>query len=93
MSENFVPFAPAAAMNHSSQPRRRIEVVTDAAFPTPTTPVTPAIPVPAAIPLAPAPRITPECEPKITLEREGDRITHILVQCSCGKVLTVACEY
>jgi len=32
-------------------------------------------------------------EPKITLERQGDRITCIRIQCSCGHIIEVACTY
>jgi hypothetical protein len=32
-------------------------------------------------------------EPKITLERQGDVVTHIRVQCGCGQVIEVKCEY
>ena len=33
------------------------------------------------------------CEPKVTLERDGDRISSIRVHCSCGQVLDLACIY
>jgi hypothetical protein len=32
-------------------------------------------------------------EPKITLERDGDVITHIRVQCGCGQVIELKCSY
>lgn len=32
-------------------------------------------------------------EPKITLERNGDVITHIRVQCGCGQVIELKCSY
>ena len=32
-------------------------------------------------------------EPKITLERQGDTITHIRVQCGCGQVIELKCAY
>ena len=32
-------------------------------------------------------------EPKLTVEREGDRVTRILIQCPCGHVIELACEY
>jgi len=32
-------------------------------------------------------------EPKITLERQGDVITHIRVECGCGQVVELKCEY
>jgi len=35
----------------------------------------------------------PANSPKITLKRDGDRITHINVVCSCGQVVELACVY
>jgi len=33
------------------------------------------------------------CEPRVSVQREGDRITGIRVQCSCGQVMDLACVY
>jgi hypothetical protein len=33
------------------------------------------------------------CEPRISIQREGDRVTSIRVQCTCGEVLDLACIY
>jgi hypothetical protein len=44
----------------------------------------------------PAPGATPhaaQCESKVTLQRDGDRVTGIHVQCSCGQVIDLACVY
>jgi hypothetical protein len=43
---------------------------------------TPAPPAPAA-----------SSEPKLTLKREAGRITTIKIQCSCGQVIELACDY
>jgi hypothetical protein len=32
-------------------------------------------------------------EPTITVKRDADRITHIIVHCTCGQVVELACEY
>jgi hypothetical protein len=32
-------------------------------------------------------------EPRLTLQHEGDRITAIRVQCTCGQVIELACVY
>jgi hypothetical protein len=32
-------------------------------------------------------------DPKITLERQGETITHIRVECGCGQVIELKCEY
>jgi hypothetical protein len=33
------------------------------------------------------------CEPKVTIQRDGDRITHLRIQCSCGQIMDLACVY
>lgn len=35
----------------------------------------------------------PESQPQITFQRQGDQITHIRIQCSCGQVIELNCEY
>jgi hypothetical protein len=32
-------------------------------------------------------------EVKVELKREGDRITQIRIQCRCGELIELACEY
>jgi hypothetical protein len=32
-------------------------------------------------------------EPRVTVQRDGDRITHLRIQCSCGQILDLACVY
>jgi hypothetical protein len=40
------------------------------------------------------PSITrPNCEPKVSLQREADRITGIHIECSCGQVIELKCSY
>ncbi|HEX4266125.1 MAG TPA: hypothetical protein VH597_17445 [Verrucomicrobiae bacterium] len=34
-----------------------------------------------------------DCEPRVTVQRDGDRVTAIHIQCSCGKVIDLACVY
>jgi hypothetical protein len=36
---------------------------------------------------------TSHTPPKITLERQGETITHIRVECGCGQVTEIKCEY
>jgi hypothetical protein len=33
------------------------------------------------------------CEPRVTVQRVGDRVTAIQVQCGCGQVIELACVY
>lgn len=32
-------------------------------------------------------------EPRVTIQRDGDRITHLRIQCSCGQLIDLACVY
>ena len=33
------------------------------------------------------------CQPRIMLQREGQTITRIRIQCACGHVMELECEY
>ena len=33
------------------------------------------------------------CEPRVSVQRDGDRVTNIRVECTCGQVMDVACVY
>jgi hypothetical protein len=33
------------------------------------------------------------CEPRVTVQREGERVSSIRVQCACGQVIELACVY
>jgi hypothetical protein len=33
------------------------------------------------------------CEPRLSMQRDGDRITDIRIQCSCGQMMDLACVY
>ena len=33
------------------------------------------------------------CQPKVSLQRDGNRVTGIHIQCSCGQVMELACVY
>jgi len=35
----------------------------------------------------------PAREPKVALEREGDRVSRIRIECSCGHTIELACTY
>jgi hypothetical protein len=32
-------------------------------------------------------------EPTVTLQKEGDQITGIRIQCSCGQIINLSCQY
>lgn len=49
---------------------------------------------PIAQPAAEAGQANSPCrEPNVIVNREGQRITSIRVECSCGQVIDLACEY
>lgn len=33
------------------------------------------------------------CEPKLSVQRDGGRITNIHIQCNCGQTIDLACVY
>ena len=33
------------------------------------------------------------CEPRLSVQRDGDKITSIRIQCRCGQTIDVACVY
>ncbi len=33
------------------------------------------------------------CEPRLSVQSDGDRVTSIRVQCTCGQVMDLACVY
>jgi len=33
------------------------------------------------------------CEPHISVQRDGDRVTHLRIQCTCGQIIDLACVY
>ena len=51
-------------------------------------------PAPAVIESSPLPLGNKKhCEPYMSMQRDGDRITGIRIQCSCGQVIDLACLY
>jgi hypothetical protein len=48
-------------------------------------------------PLRPATPVNPSenktCEPRVTVQRDGNRVTHLRIQCTCGQVMDLACLY
>jgi hypothetical protein len=34
-----------------------------------------------------------DCEPRVTLQRDGNRISGIQIQCNCGQAIELACVY
>ena len=82
MTEAFVPLMPGALPGSNPGGAFRLKPISNSFEPT-----TAPKPAPEAA-LHPA-----HGEPKITLERQGEVITHIRVQCGCGQVMELKCEY
>jgi hypothetical protein len=32
-------------------------------------------------------------EPRVSVQRDGDRVTHLRIQCTCGMIMDLACIY
>ena len=82
-TDSFVPLTTAPA---STEKREFRVTVTNASGKKPDTFQTLDTPTPSS----PAKK---NCEPRVTVQRDGDRVTHLRVQCSCGQVLDLACVY
>lgn len=106
MPGNFVPIVsnPPPSARQQSNTSNKINVVTgSAAAKLGATPLVAATPPRAA---SPPPAATPPSfaalaphggqnhgTPKITLQKDGDRITQIRVQCPCGQIIELNCVY
>jgi hypothetical protein len=33
------------------------------------------------------------CEPRLSLQRDGEHVTNIRIQCTCGQMMDLACVY
>ena len=84
MNKGFVPFVVPATEGPATEPGAPAKVVTDAKSAMAFRPVTEG-----SIPPAPP----AGGEPRVTLEREGDRVTRIKIQCCCGHSIELACDY
>jgi hypothetical protein len=85
MSDTFTPLLmPAFAAEEPAFAPLSLKLLTSAAASTPIDAVKPAG-AEAASPAA--------CAPVITLQRNGDTVSRIRVQCSCGQVIELNCVY
>jgi hypothetical protein len=85
MNEPFVPFAKTRSKPGSVGESFRLTILPQAH------PAGPALPGPA-LPAAAGTQPGAQ-EPQVTLERDGDRITRITIQCACGQILELNCAY
>ena len=82
-SESFIPLNAAAPVLRERSDFK-VTVVKDATNLRPFHPLgRPASAVPGS----------PACEPKVTMQREGDRVTGIHIQCTCGQMIELSCDY
>ena len=82
MNDSFVPLSPAAAGQNRSDFRVAI--------------VSPPENLQPFRPLGHAGNKSgagDACEPRVTLQRDGGRVTVIRIQCACGQVIELACVY
>jgi hypothetical protein len=56
-------------------------------------PVGPAVSQEAGPVLMEPAAASPGAEPKITVHRDGERVTRISIECSCGQIIELACAY
>ena len=107
MASSFVPFLPAGTKPPSGS-GGRLRVVSssgtpsgDGAFTPLATTVGGAAPPASQLHVHHAARIegsrpgnaAPSRPPVLTLHRQGERIVGIRVECSCGEVIELACQY
>ena len=52
-----------------------------------------ATPPPVARPQKSSVATSPPCEPKVTVQRDGKRVTHLHITCTCGETIDLACLY
>jgi len=90
MSDTFVPMGPAAILaagnDFTPLPSRPAPFASGKTVPAANGRPTPAPSAPAA----PAQNCPP---PKVTLQRQGDVVSSIRIQCSCGQVIELNCVY
>ena len=80
--DTFVPFLPTKGLNSAKG--------TEAGQFVPVTSQASSV-LRGSAPVAPKPHA--HGESKVTLQKDGDLVTHILVECSCGMVTEVKCIY
>ena len=86
-TESFVPLTAAPAAGDRRE--TRVTVISQATEAKPFQSLSPV----AAPPTGPAPPPAKIGEPRVMVQREGDRISGIRVHCTCGQVMDLACVY
>ena len=86
MKIDFIPFQVTASNGSRPKTEGRTEVIVGGQTAIAFRPLLQA----GAHPTTPA---NAHGEPSVTFERDGDRVTLIKVQCPCGNVFELACDY
>ncbi len=88
-NDSFVPLAPASPRPAGERREFRARVISQSseaqAFQSVAAAVTPSVANPVAH--------VAHGEPKVSLQRDGNRVTGIHIQCSCGQVIELSCVY
>ena len=92
MTAAFVPLVPGATTKSAPTMPTRLKPIP--AAPAVFEPATPANLKAESAAAAPAPALHAQHgPPKVTVEKHGELITHIRVECGCGQVTELKCEY
>lgn len=85
MSHNFVPFSASAPGSAPAAIKTPAKILAN--------PQSAVVFRPLAEPGLPGGPLPPVmAEPKVTLERDGSRVTGIKIQCVCGHTIELTCE-
>ncbi len=88
MNDPFIPLTRSTAAAESTAASFRLKVIPGSESAQPFKPILQALPhshahgTGASLP-----------QPRVTFKRDGDRVTHICIQCACGQELELACVY
>jgi hypothetical protein len=93
MSAAFVPLLPSVTPKAApASVGLRVKIASPAPGAAASKP--PALaPAAASAPLAASAAVSHSDQPAITLQRDGERITAIQIQCACGQLIHLDCEY
>jgi hypothetical protein len=83
--ESFVPLTPAA-LPQNERADYRVTVMAQAANVQPFRPLGQAGAVHSSM-------LGSNHEPRVTVQHEGDRVSSIQIQCTCGQIIELACVY
>ena len=88
-TEPFVPLT-AAATRPGDSTEYRVNVVSQPGTIQSFKPLSAEAPSAAALDAAHSGKT---CDPRVSIQREGDQVTGIRIHCGCGQVIDLACIY